>query len=170
MVESCIQTEGFRAFALKAYTLFVNRTQDWAAEPTGRVHMRMASRCDTPPHVLAALARAEAISILERVAENPRTPVDVLEQLARHESAAVRAAVSENDNAPLPTLLALAADEDPDVRFRMAENPRLPPLILRQLAADDNPFVAFRAQQTILRIEPTDDVEVNMPGQKSLCV
>ncbi|HEY9869690.1 MAG TPA: hypothetical protein V6D08_11035 [Candidatus Obscuribacterales bacterium] len=170
MVDSCTQTEGFRAFALEAYTLFINRTQDWAAESTARLHMRMASRSDTPPHVLAALARAEAVSVLERVAENPRTPVDVLEQLARHESAAVRAAVSENENVPGRTLLTLSADEDPDVRFKMAENPRLSPLILRQLAADDNPFVAFRAQKTLLRIKPADVVEMNAPRRKLLCV
>lgn len=113
----------------------------------------------TPPAVLAALAREAATSLLERIAENPRTAPDTLSDLAMHREAEVRAAVAENQNTPEDSLWRLVRDESPDVRYVLAENYHLPIDILELLARDDNPYVAFRARKTLNRLMPAGLVE-----------
>ncbi|HEY9790178.1 MAG TPA: hypothetical protein V6D22_07260 [Candidatus Obscuribacterales bacterium] len=112
----------------------------------------IASNPNTPPAVLAYLAKNSDADILERIAENPRTPLNTLERLARSSSPVVRAAVAENINVSPDILTILGTDPDDDVRYHLAENPHLPEELLVALTEDLNPYVRYRAEATLLRV------------------
>lgn len=116
------------------------------------IRLQIASNPDTPPAVLAYLARTASEKVLERIAENPRTPVNVLEVLAESPYARVRVAVAENADTPLEVLAKLVDDEHVDVRYAMAENPSMPASVLVKLVADANPYISARASATLSRL------------------
>jgi hypothetical protein len=124
-----------------------------------RVKWLVAGNPQTPPRLLALLARDAITTLLQRIAENPRTPAVTLAELASHSESDVRAAVAENANTPEDGLWRLVLDESPDVRFSLAESYHLSQEMLDLLAEDDNPYVAFRAKQTLSRLNPIDPLE-----------
>lgn len=134
-------------------------------EEEARLHCLVAANPQSPPHVLAALARKAAASLLVRIAENPRTPGQTLCELSAHKEALVRAAVAENHNTPESALWRLVRDENPDVRYVLSENYHLPFDMLDLLAHDDNPYVAFRARKTLCRLLPQEVLEGNFSAR-----
>lgn len=117
-----------------------------------QIRMQIASNPNTPPAVLAYLAKNATPTVLERIAENPRTPIELLSELASSPIAGVRAAVGENSATPLTVLEQLLTDSDADVRYRLAENPQMPLELLKRLSEDMNPYVASRAASTAARL------------------
>ncbi len=134
-----------------------------SAEEQTRLRRLVATNPNTPPRVLAALAREAAACVLEKIAENPRTPPEALAELALHPETDVRAAVAENPRTSEETLWRLVRDENPDVRYVLAENYHLPPDMLELLAQDDNPYVSFRARKTLTRLISGEITEGRFP-------
>jgi hypothetical protein len=113
----------------------------------------IASNPNTPPAVLAYLAKHSEPDILERIAENPRTPLYALQLLAKCPKSSVRAAVAENVNVSADILTILIADPDDDVRYLLAESPHTPEELLIALTEDSNPYVSFRAEATLDKVQ-----------------
>lgn len=114
-----------------------------------RFSMVLSSHQDSPPAVLAWLAKFDCSYLQERIAEHPGTPAEILEDLAGSIYSDVRAAIADNPNAPECLLQKLAFDQCVDVRFRLAENCNLSTQLLELLSQDENPFVANRAQRSL---------------------
>lgn len=87
------------------------------------------------------LARHGDTSSRVALASRTNTPVHVLEQLIKDDNAVVRKVASENDNLPLNYLLKLTEDDDVDIRLNLV-TPRwtrenIPVEILEALANDE---------------------------------
>lgn len=124
-----------------------------------RIKWLVAGNPNSPPRLLALLAKGAVTGLLQKIAENPRTPAITLAELASHCESDVRAAVAENTNTPEDGLWRLILDESPDVRFSLAENYHLSLEMLYLLAEDDNPYVSFRARKTLSRMAPSAPIE-----------
>lgn len=124
-----------------------------------RIKWLVAGNPNSPPRLLALLAKGAVTGLLQKIAENPRTPAITLAELASHCESDVRAAVAENTNTPEEGLWRLILDECPDVRFSLAENYHLSLEMLDLLTEDDNPYVSFRARKTLSRMAPSPPIE-----------
>ena len=120
-----------------------------AQELLARFSLILSSHHDSPPAVLAWLAKFNCPQIQERVAEHPSTPRETLKELACSANPDVRAALADNIKTPSALLNKLALDESADVRYRLAENCNAPTGVLEFLCEDENPFVSSRARRSI---------------------
>ncbi len=78
----------------------------------------------------------------DAIARDPQTPPDVLAKLAKDRWWSVRMAVAGNPNTPWDTFLTLARDrENPSVRHAVANSPRIPVDLLEEMALDANAYV-----------------------------
>ena len=124
-----------------------------AQDEIEQIQMRLASNPQSPPVVLAYLAKNANRRVLERIAENAQSPGELLYELACNEDPEVRSAVADNSNTPRFVLEMLLSDEHADVRYRLAENANSPMELLTRLCAEDaNPYVAARASATLARL------------------
>jgi 3-methyladenine DNA glycosylase AlkC len=96
---------------------------------------------NTPPEVLAQLAKDKSAYVREMAAGNLNTPPEVLAQLANDKSAYVRENVAINLNTPPEVLAQLANDKSTYVREMAARNPNTPPEILAQLSKDEYVYI-----------------------------
>jgi hypothetical protein len=92
------------------------------------------------PELLTALAEDEDEdkNVRYEVAENPNTPPEVLAALAKDED--FRMNVAMNSNTPKETLAALSKDGSRYVVYAVAGNPSTPPEVLRYLADSTDPL------------------------------
>lgn len=89
--------------------------QDWLSESSLSV-LTTANSHDTPPNVLAELARSLEYTVRYWVAANPSTPTEALYLLANDDLWSVRERVAANPSTPTEALYLLARDKDEDVR------------------------------------------------------
>lgn len=102
---------------------------------------------DTPPEVLARLAKDPKVTVRRAVAWNPNTPPEVLAQLARDSNVGVRSGAARNPSTPSTTLIRLVRDPSKTVRYEVAWNPNAPPEALAQLANDPDPRIRCRVAE-----------------------
>jgi hypothetical protein len=98
----------------------------------------LATRRRTPASDLRRLARAlpPADYYLARLlSDHPNTPPDVLARLARHPYRAARENVARHPRTPLATLRALCRDRREPLWYLVAFNPSIPPKLREQLRA-----------------------------------
>lgn len=86
----------------------------------------LAQHANTPPEVLAALARSEDDSARQAVAQHRATPAEVLEALASDPEWNVREAVAKRTELRPETLKRLGSDSDDSVQLAARQNPNYP--------------------------------------------
>jgi len=90
------------------------------------VRSAAAANSNTPPEVLAGLARDKDSAVRKGVASNPNTPAELLSQLAQDEDSSIRMAVAMNSSAPETALQSLAEDNEWAVRKVASSNAKAP--------------------------------------------
>ena len=98
----------------------------------------IAKDVNTPPEILAMLAKDGNEHVRQWVASNPNTPPEILAMLAKDGNEHVRQWVASNTNTPPEILAMLAKDGHEHVRQWVASNTNTPPEILAMLAKDGN--------------------------------
>jgi DNA-directed RNA polymerase subunit RPC12/RpoP len=93
----------------------------------------LAKHANTPPALLAELARSDDDSVREAVAAHPSTPAEVLESLAGDAEWNVREAVAKRTALSPETLKRLGKDEDSTVREAARANPAYPRFSLKKM-------------------------------------
>jgi len=104
------------------------------------VRENVAGNNNTPPEVLALLAKDNDITVRENVAKNNNTPPEVLALLAKDNDITVRENVAKNNNTPKEIFALLSKDHNERVRQRVAGNNNTPKEIL-YLLVKDNEYV-----------------------------
>lgn len=118
---------------IRLRTLELNRiAPDWDRR------VRLAARRQTSGAVLrrlAAEAAPEDYYLARLISEHPNTPPAVLARLARHPYRAVRENVARHPRTPASTLRALAHDRGEPLWFLVAFNPGTPEQLRQRLRA-----------------------------------
>jgi DNA-directed RNA polymerase subunit RPC12/RpoP len=104
-----------------------------APSERGDYDQALAKHANTPPALLAELARSEDDSVREAVAAHPSTALEVLESLAGDAEWNVREAVAKRTGLSPETLKRLGKDDDSSVREAARANPGYPRFSLRKM-------------------------------------
>lgn len=113
------------------------RIREMAADSNSQTRDYAAGLPDTPPDVLAKLAKDEDMFVRFDVARNAHTPSETLRRMAGDESDSVRAQVALNIHTPSGELARLADDHHWGVRASAALNLFTPTRALLPLESED---------------------------------
>lgn len=108
-----------------------------AADPQRLEKERQARNPDSPPELLAGLAKDQDTGVRLALASNPKLAPDLLLELRYDPDRMVRAAAAAHPYMPPQALAEMADSSDKLVLLRLAQNPQTPPKTLALLADTD---------------------------------